>query len=293
MQYFITKVIGLYLNLLAVIAPRKAGLLGFALICHPFRGKITDRQRAFFHSAEQFKIKVKDIDVHVYRWGTGAKNIFLIHGWQSHSYRWKSYVDALDKSKYSIYAIDAPAHGLSSGKSLTVILYSEAVQALFAQIGNAHAVIGHSLGAFTAIYTFRIRPDLSPRKLVSLACPGEANEFFAAFKSMLGLTERALNLTINRFEEVINQTPGFFSAPYFASYLSMPGLIVHDEGDTETSVQNAEAIHKEWKSSQLIITKGIGHNLRSADVIKKTIEFIEHDQNQNSNSNYFNSFHLN
>jgi pimeloyl-ACP methyl ester carboxylesterase len=90
----------------------------------------------------------------------------------------------------------------------------------------------------------------------------------------------------------VNQTPGYFSARYFASFLQFPGLLIHDEDDTETSVENSKSVHKEWKNSTLILTKGIGHNLKSTDVIRKTKEFIELDHTI-SNTFFTQTLHLN
>jgi pimeloyl-ACP methyl ester carboxylesterase len=196
MQYLISKLIGFYLNVMALVAPRKAAKAGFELFCYPFRSKLTPRQHEFFQTAQRFTIDLNTEKVQVYRWGTGSKNILLLHGWQSHTYRWKSYVETFDKKSYTIYALDAPGHGLSTGKFMTVPLYSEAVKLLLTQVGKIHAVVAHSLGSFTAIYTFYERPDMAPEKLVSLSSPGEANEFFDFYKTKLGLTERMLNLTI-------------------------------------------------------------------------------------------------
>lgn len=47
MKTIISKLMGAYLNFMALVAPRKAGRLGFELFCHPFRGKMTKIHRLY------------------------------------------------------------------------------------------------------------------------------------------------------------------------------------------------------------------------------------------------------
>lgn len=274
MKKLIMKGIGLYLNGLAHIAPRKAAHFGFNLFCHPFRVPINARQRAFLATASQSTFHYKGIKVQTYRWGSGPKNILLLHGWQSHTYRWKKYVEALDKDEYAIHAFDAPGHGLSEGKFLSVPLYSEVIEGYIGRIGDVETIIGHSIGSFSAMYTFYRNQNLPIKKLVSLASPGEAQEFLDFYKISLALSEKSAGLIAARFYELFRKTPGDFSAPRFAATLNIPGLIIHDEDDEDTSVAHSKKIHAAWKGSTFILTKGFGHNLRSGEVIVRVIDFI-------------------
>ncbi|HOX81560.1 MAG TPA: alpha/beta hydrolase [Chryseolinea sp.] len=280
MKKIITKLIGLYLNVLAVIAPRKAGKIGFELFCKPFRGKLTNRHHTFFQSAIKSTINHKNETIQVYTWGTGSEKVLFLHGWQSHTYRWKNYIEALDKNKYTVYALDAPGHGLSSGNFLTVPLYGEVIKSLIDRIGSVNTIVGHSLGAFTAIYSVFENPQLTPEKLIALAPPGEARQFFNFYSDTLSLSKRNERLTSERFEEVVGKTPSYFSASSFAKDFNMNGLLIHDEEDDETSVENSKAIHQAWRRSTLIITKGKGHNLKSQEVINETLNFIDQGSTQ-------------
>ena len=275
MERLIPKLIGLYLNLLAVVAPSKAASIGFFLFCRPLRSKLAAHHHAFFDSAEKFCFESGGETIQAYRWGRGPKNVLLVHGWQSHAFRWKKYVEAFDKSRYSVYAIDAPGHGLSTGKTMTVPLYSQAVETLLGRVGELHAAIGHSVGGFTAVYAFYRKPELSPRKLVVMAAPGEAQEFFQFFQKVLGVTDRVLELTAKRFEQITGHPPGYFSAPFFARHLDFPGLIVHATHDAETPVENARRLYSAWRKSELVLTRGNDHNLRSPEILAQVLAFVE------------------
>ena len=79
MKKILSKLIGFYLNLMAVVAPKKAGRLSFNLFCRPFRLKMTKRQLEFLQSAEPFELRHHDEVIQGYRWGRGSKNILMLH----------------------------------------------------------------------------------------------------------------------------------------------------------------------------------------------------------------------
>jgi pimeloyl-ACP methyl ester carboxylesterase len=273
MKNVITKSIGIGLNTLAYVAPRKAATLGFELFCRPFRTAIKKKQKAFFNTAELQTFDFNGTAIQTYRWGKSDKKILLLHGWQSHTYRWKLYIEALSKD-YTVYALDAPGHGLSSGSQLNVPLYSSVIEEQIKRIGSIDTIVTHSLGGFATFYAFHRNPNLPVNKIVALASPGEAQEFFNFYVKMLKLSSRCERLIVNKFEELFQQKPEYFSAPAFAAGLTVPGLIIHDEHDDETSFHHAERIHRAWKNSRLIKTRGFGHNLRSIEVVKEVVQFV-------------------
>ena len=273
MKKLLTKTIGASLNTLAYIAPEKTARIGFELFCRPIRLSINPKQRAFLSSAAYEVFDHKGISIQTYRWGNGHKKILLLHGWQSHTYRWKVYIENLSR-EYSVYAIDAPGHGLSGGKLLNVPLYSEVIEEQIKRIGELHAIITHSLGGFATFYSFYRNPRLPVSKLITLASPGEAQEFFDFYTNTLRLTKKATELVVGHFEKTFQKNPGFFSAPAFAKVLEIPGLIIHDEDDAETPFYHAERIHSAWKNSKLMKTKGYGHNLKAPDVVNTVLHFV-------------------
>lgn len=275
MKNLLTFSLGRYINLMTSVFPGHAAALGFRLFCYPFRSQIKPYQRRFFNSAEQSELEHEGIKIKTYRWNNGSKKILFLHGWQSHSFRWKNYVEALQGTDYTLYAIDAPGHGLSSGNFLTVPLYSDIVEKFIHQVGGVDAIISHSLGSFTALYTLHRLPLLPVKKMVLLASPGEATEFISFYQKTLDLSPRAIENIKDHFETVIAERVEYFSAPKFAQSLSIPGLIIHDEDDDETSFRHSEAIHKAWKKSTLQLTKGLTHNLKSPSIVEAVIDFVQ------------------
>lgn len=277
MKNMILRSIGIYFNTLAVIAPGAAARRAFLLFCRPFRTKITDKQKHFFATSEKFSFEVEDVVIQGYKWGAGDKKIVFLHGWQSHSYRWKLYVEALPKEEFTVYAIDAPGHGLSSGKFLTVPLYSSVIREFLLSLGNVHTVVSHSLGGFSLLYTLFRFPLLPIKKIVLMAPPGEANDFVNVYRQTLGLSEKVISLIGDQFMELYDVKPDFFSTRTFAKAVNISGMIVHDEEDHEAPYHYSVALNSIWKKSRLITTKGYGHNLRSTEVVELVTEFITSD----------------
>lgn len=271
---------GIYLETLALISPAHAARKGFLLFCRPFRVAASQKQLAFFNSADKFQLEHKGHSVQGYRWGTGEKKILLLHGWQSHTYRWKAYIEALPKDQYTIYSLDAPGHGLSSGRFLTVPLYSTLIEDFLGQHGEVHAVVGHSLGGFSLLYTLYRVPVLPVNRIILLAPPGEASDFISVFQKTLGLSTRTVQLVVNHFADRYQVPPEFFSARKFAAGLRIKGLIIHDEEDIEAPYQYSIPLSEVWDQSRLVTTKGFGHNLKSSSVVKEVVEFIEEPVDQ-------------
>ena len=274
------KLIGFYINAMAIVSPSYAGRFGLALFCRPFRGKITARQKEFLQSANRFSLAFQKETIAGYSWGNGSKKILLVHGWQSHTYRWKVYVEQLIKLDYTVFAFDAPGHGLSTGNFLSVPLYSEVIEKMLFHMGKPEAIIGHSLGGFSTLYTLHRNPSLSSDKLVIMAAPGEAAEFFEFYKTALSLSLRSMNLIITRFKQLFDHEPEYFSGHKFASTIDVSGLIIHDEDDDETSVEHSKRVHQQWTNSKLHVTKGFGHNLKSIEVVNEVVQFINRQKTQ-------------
>lgn len=274
-QSLILRMLGLYLETLALIMPSRAAEKGFLLFCRPFRPAINEKQRSFFNSAQKFRLSHDGQSIQGYRWGQGSRKILFLHGWQSHTYRWKTYIDSLPKEEYTIYSIDAPGHGLSSGNFLTVPLYSAVIESFIRQEKQLHTVVAHSIGAFSVLYTFYREPLLPVDRIILLAPPGEAGDFIGSFQKALSLSHRTTKLIIDHFARRYQVAPDFFSAKKFAAAIKVGGLIIHDEDDPEAPYHYSITLNQAWEQSRLVTTRGYGHNLRSTAVVKEVVDCIQ------------------
>lgn len=270
------KSIGFYFNFLSFAHPKKLKKDGFRLFCNPFARKLKPHQLEFLQKGTADVLTLDGYKIQTYQWGNGSKKILLVHGWASHSFRWKAYIEYLVKNDFTVYALDAPAHGLSSGKFIHVVLYAKVIHAFLELHSGITSIISHSIGGFATTYFLDHYKDHAIEKVVIMGAPGEATDFFDFYKQTLGLSTKSVNLIIEEFEAQLGKVPSYFSSVKFAENISVPALIIHDKNDLATNFNHSVRLNKHWKNSQLILTEGLGHDLKSKELIKKVGDFVRH-----------------
>jgi len=95
----------------------------------------------------------------VWRWGDGTQ-VLLLHGWESRGSHMAGFVPNILRAGFGVVALDAPAHGDSSGEYTNILDYGRAVVALAQHIGLGSlasplaGVIAHSAGSAAALYAY-------------------------------------------------------------------------------------------------------------------------------------------
>ena len=270
------KSLGFYFNLLSFIHPKKLKKNGFLLFCNPFARKVKPHQLEFLQKGISEVFDLEGYTIQTYKWGSGSKKILLVHGWSSHSFRWKNYIEHLVKNDFTVYALDAPAHGLSSGKSIHVVLYAKVINAFLELNSEITSIVSHSIGGFATTYFLDQYKEHTIEKVVIMGAPGEASDFFDFYKQTLGLTAKSLNLIIEEFYTQLGKVPSYFSSARFAENITIPALIVHDKQDMATNYNYSIRLNKHCKNSELILTEGLGHDLKSKELVKQVTDFIKH-----------------
>lgn len=269
------RLTGSYLNLLAYIDPEKLKVKGFNLFCTPFSKSLRPHHREFLSTGLAEVFEVDGNNIQTYRWGSGSQKVLLVHGWESHSFRWKSYINRLVENDFTVVAFDAPAHGNSSGKLLNLVSYERVLSAFLLRNTDVKTIIGHSIGGFTTTYYLSRNPETSVKKAVILAAPGRVEEFFDFFVAYLGLKKKTIQLVRDYFEVRLGQKPSYFSAVNFAAAIRTAALIVHDRTDASTNYADSEKLSRTWHNSTLKITGGLGHELKNEELLSEIIEFIK------------------
>lgn len=274
MKNLIEKSIGLYFNSLALISPKAVAKKSFALFCNPMVKPLKPYQIAFLETGKKEILIYENINIQTYKWGIGSKNVLLIHGWASNTFRWKATIEHLIKNNFTVYAFDAPAHGFSSGKMLHIILYSKIIHTFLEKYTEIDNIISHSIGGFATLYCLYLHKNNNIKKVIAMGAPGEAKDFFDYYQTKLGLSSRTMKILTNEFMKLIGYEPNYFSAPQFAKEIKAQGLIIHDKKDKDTHYKNSVRLNAGWKNSKLILTDGLGHSLKSNKIIDDIITFI-------------------
>lgn len=274
LQRLIPKIIGIKINATSLFNAKAAAQQAFNIFCTPRKGRPNEDQKAYLNKVKFETIPSGSCEVQTYHWAGTGKKILLIHGWESNTHRWFRLVEDLQKENYDIYAIDAPAHGFSTGKLLNVPRYAQAIEGAVLKYNPDH-IIGHSIGGLaTVFHQFTYKPQ-NLTSVVILGSASELGEIMMDYKAILGLNNR----TMNALEGLVVELFGFdfkgFSGAAFAKALSLPALIIHDKFDKITPVSASRNIHKNWKGSVYIETEGFGHSLYQEGVRKEILNFIE------------------
>lgn len=273
MRHLIAKLIGSSLNVLSWTSPKTSAKLAIKLFSTPRRIKLKEAENDFLSTAYREDISYEHLNIMTYRWIGTKETILLAHGWESNASRWKPLIQKLSNMNYSVVALDAPAHGNTNGKLFNAILYSECIHAV-AKKFDTNIVIGHSVGGMATAFFYSKYKLPSVNKLVLLGAPSNFVGVFQRYRDMMGYNER-LAKAMNQFIiDKYNNSPEHYNAAKFLSDASIAGLIIHDEFDQIIPYNDAEDFNNFYKNSKLITTEGFGHGLKSEEVNKHIIEFI-------------------
>ena len=275
MQKVIVYLLSNYLRLVNSISPRLGGKHAFLLFCYPFPLKFKKYQSDFLKTSHFSFLDFEGKRIAQYRWGSGEKVILCLHGWQSNSFRWKKYVEVLDKKKYTMICLDAPAHGRSDGVLFNVPMYARLIQQFLEQ-NKVDSILSHSLGAFSTMYLLSNYPLLSPPKVIALGTPSYADSFIDEFIRVLNLSSKTRRNLVTYFTNYSGLKTNDFDSKLFAKNQKSFGLIVHDINDKEAPFEYAKEMAKIWPKSRFLGTEGFGHKLRDDSVVQEVIKFIDH-----------------
>lgn len=272
--FIFTKSIGLYINVLSFVFPKKASQLAYAFFSEPREGKLSKAHLPeILQEAQSKTFQHGKHSLHTYTWKGNDTVILLVHGWESNASRWENLLPYLKKSGSTIIAIDGPAHGLSSGKEFSIPIYAEFIHIAVEKF-KPHYLVGHSMGGKTCLYYQSVYQNDKLKKMVILGSPSDFNIIVNNYIALLSLNSKISKSLedhyLNHFKLNLEQ----FSGKLFASKLKIKGLIAHDIDDTVVLFEEGKKIASTWKNAVFIQTKGLGHSMHDAELYEKVFRFL-------------------
>lgn len=267
--------LGKWINFMQFVAPKEATRLAYKYFSEPREGQYLHYNLpAILLDADLTTLSVEAHTFPLFHWqNEGKKSILLVHGWESNAARWEPFLPFL-KANFNVYAIEAPAHGMASGREFNVPLYSKFIQTTY-QNHPFDYLIGHSMGGMASYYFTYNNPNVGFYKLVLLGAPAELDLLIQNYAKILKLNNRVLNQLeqyfIARFQFKFHQ----FSIAKFGSKINIPAFIAHDKHDVVVLFKEAEKINKALKNATLHPTEGLGHSLQDVNLYKAVVEFLE------------------
>ncbi len=269
--------VGKTLNALALVAPRTAGRLAFEIFCTPRNGRLRDSDREFLASAEQATQHLAGHSIQTYRWpakyGGQPLRVLFLHGWESNSARWRSFIHAFRHAGVEVSAFDAPGHGSSSGKRLNVLIFSRVLKDFLEKNGPPDVIIGHSLGGAAIVMSIAAFGAERPKRAVVLGTFAESSRVISDFAELLGLSEKVRAEVAREVERRVGMTIAEFSIKEKARLLGdLPGLVLHDREDAIAPFAEGEAVAETW-GAKFLGTTGLGHRMQDKSVVAAVLEF--------------------
>jgi pimeloyl-ACP methyl ester carboxylesterase len=264
-------------KLLSAISKKNAAEQAFKLFCTP-PSRDKKKLPAIFKEGEKLQFRFKEYDIAGYRWNKGGqRKVLILHGFESSAINFAGYISPLIKKGYEVLAFDAPAHGYSSGKRITAIIYRDLIKYVNENYGPIQSYMGHSLGGFVLSLALAEMPHDTSYRAVFIAPSAETSTAITNFCRLTGVDDKVKK----EFENLINRISGhpvsWFSISRTLKNIQAKILWVHDEDDPVTPFGDALKVKAEnYSNIQFVITKGLGHSriYRDANIIGTIVDFL-------------------
>ncbi len=209
----------------------------------------------------------------------GRGRVLLAHGWAGRSATWLVLVPLLNAAGLDAFAYDVPGHGDTRPPGTPGRSHFFAFAATLRAAGEAHGpfvgVVGHSFGA--SVLPFALGEGLPAARAVLVAPTAVTSDDLSRWSSLEGLSEQeeaavgalwAAEFGADRLADL--------DAAKQARAMTIPALVLHDEGDAETPVQDGEAVAGAWPGARFERTRGLGHRriLLSRDAMARVADFV-------------------
>lgn len=276
MEKLTLKLMGLYFNA-TVIFPKYNRELLFKLLCKVKAPPLKSTTITFFETGTTlFFPTSRKTKVALHSWGVGPKKLLFLHGWKSNSKQWQPYVEQLDLNEYTIYALDAPAHGASQGNHLNVELYRESIQIAVNHIGDIDCAICHSLGCLSTSYAYLLNQDISIGSYIIMGAPSGIDAILHYSKEMLSLSESAEKNLRNKIDTVLKIPFDEVTLQQFFEKVDTPCLVIHETSDYVTPIAPIKAAIEHLPHIDRLYTNHQDHMLKEQETIDTIKEFLKY-----------------
>ena len=272
----LTKGFGAYINSMHYLNAKFASQTAYTLFSVP-RDGVLKSLPTFLGSSAMRKLQYKNLDIQTYEWHGDKETILLIHGWESNANRWHGIIQYLKSLNYRIVALDAPGQGLSDGKELNAVLYSNFVNEV-SKYFKPDYLVGHSLGGMTMFYYMATYQPKHVKKMVSLGAPNRFLRITDNYKKLISLSNKSYRNFLEEFEKRFQINPSQFNSSDFIQKINVPIGIVHDKEDKIVPYTDALEIIESNKHIPIYTTENLGHSLYDDNVNEQMVYFLENNR---------------
>lgn len=259
------------------LAPGRAADLALGIFCtpvlsqwrHPEQHILVQRARHHLrHSAHQ-RIWTPVGEVATYRFdpeGPPRGSVLLVHGWTSEASFMAAIAEPIRRSGFTTLIVDLPAHGMSQGRTATLIDCASAIVAIGGTLGPFDAVVSHSFGGMAALVAIEGAPPMPDslkvvKRLVLIASPNRLSDITRQFATHWELTIPALRAFEKRLERIGRRPISHFAAARLLAASRRPALLIHARNDIDVPFSASEEIAAQCPHAELLPFDDLGHRL--------------------------------
>ncbi len=289
---------------LSAVAPALAGDLAYQRFCTPALSErrtpdhriLVDRARHLLRHAERQIIDTVEGPVSAYishpdRRDASATDdgdpaaspptVILAHGWTSEASFMTAIAEALRRGGFRVVNFDYPAHGLSNGRTTSLIACARAFIDVAEACGPVNYCVAHSMGCLATLLAARggraFRTAIPLEGYVLIAPPNDFRDVTRHFTDRIGLSPAACRHYERRLERVTHRPLATLTSARFLNRIERPALLIHSNDDDEVGAYNARQIAAESPWAQLKLYDGLGHRriLYASNVMRDSVRFLQ------------------
>jgi pimeloyl-ACP methyl ester carboxylesterase len=274
------------LNILSLVNVRKAAIKAFRLFCTPQK-KTAGKYPAIFSTGERLTFRLEGHTIRGHRWlpytdalkpdAISLKKVLIAHGFESSSRTFDTYIAALLKQGYEVFAFDAPGHGRSGGRRILLTDYVRMLQLVEQNYGPFQAWIGHSLGGLALALSLEDLPAGQKGRLVLIAPAVEMTSAVDAFAKVLGLSAEVVKEMDRYVQEISGHPFSWYSLRRALGHVHADILYCQDEDDLITPPAAAHQAEQDGHAHvRFIFTSGLGHRniYKAPEMLDQVIAFL-------------------
>jgi len=274
------------------LSPGRAADVALGIFCtpalsqwrHPDQSILVQRARHHLRNAFQQRILTPVGEIATYRFdpeGYSRGTVLLVHGWTSEASFMAAIAELIRRSGFTTLIVDLPAHGLSQGRSASLIDCARAIVALGQALGPFDAVVSHSFGSMTALVAIEGAPPMPDslkgvKRLVLIASPNRLSDITREFAAHWQLTSPALRAFEQRLERIGRRPISRFAVARLLAATRQPALLIHACNDTDVPFSASEEIATRCPNAELLPFDDLGHRrvLYASPVARRVVAYL-------------------
>jgi pimeloyl-ACP methyl ester carboxylesterase len=260
-----------------LIFPTYISSLAYKHLTNPQLMKLRDHELEMLNQSQQERILFKNFEIQTYKWGTGKKNIMMVHGWEGQAGNFSDLIQKLICEDFTVFSFDGPSHGFSSKGSTSLFEFTDLIGHLI-QYFEVNHLVSHSFGGVATIYALAKLPHLKIDKYALLTTPNKFADRIDAVAEKVGISQKIKMKLVQRLTEETGLDIWNLQVSDFVKDIQVKkALIIHDVFDKVLPVEQSRQINKVWDIAELLEVEHTGHFgiLRNKEVIERVVNFLK------------------